>query len=169
MAKYVFSYRVPSGFVPGSPESVAAWQSWLGGMGSSLADLGEAVIEAAAVGEVASGTTRLAGYSVVVADDMDAALAIAKGCPALQVGGGVEVGTVMEVTGRERHHVIIARATPIVPRDTPRQGHARAAVRGDVPGRRRRLDRKCRAADHPDASGLLGAEPAVGGQRLSDH
>ena len=85
MAKYVFSYRVPSDFVPGSPESVAAWQAWLGGMGSSLADLGEAVIEAAAVGEVASGTTRLAGYSVVVADDMDAALAIAKGCPALQV------------------------------------------------------------------------------------
>jgi hypothetical protein len=85
--------------VPGSPESVAAWQSWLGGMGSSLADLGEAVIEAAAVGEVASGNTRLAGYSVVVADDMDAALAIAKGCPALQAGGGVEVGTVMEVDG----------------------------------------------------------------------
>jgi len=52
MAKYVFSYRVPSDFVPGSPESVAAWLSWLGGMGSSLADLGEAVIEAAAVGEV---------------------------------------------------------------------------------------------------------------------
>jgi len=68
-------------------------------MGSSLADLGEAVIDAAAVGEVASGTTRLAGYSVVVADDMDAALAIAKGCPALQAGGGVEVGTVMEVDG----------------------------------------------------------------------
>ena len=99
MAKYVFSYRVPSDFVPGSPESVAAWQAWLGGMGSSLADLGEAVVEAAAVGEVASGTTRLAGYSVAVADDMDAALAIAKGCPALQVGGGVEVGTVMEVDG----------------------------------------------------------------------
>jgi hypothetical protein len=90
---------VPSDFVPGSPESVAAWQSWLGGMGSSLADLGEAVIDAAAVGEVASGTTRLAGYSVIVADDMDAALAIAKSCPALQVGGGVEVGTVMEVDG----------------------------------------------------------------------
>ena len=99
MAKYVFSYRVPADFVPGSPESVAAWQSWLGGMGSSLADLGEAVIDAAAVGEVASGTTRLAGYSVVVADDMDAALAIAKGCPALQAGGGVEVGAVMEVDG----------------------------------------------------------------------
>jgi hypothetical protein len=98
MAKYVFSYRVPSGFVPGSPESVAAWQSWLGGMGSGLADLGEAVIEAA-VGEVASGTTRLAGYSVVVAEDTDAALAIAKGCPALQAGGGVEVGTVMIAAG----------------------------------------------------------------------
>jgi hypothetical protein len=99
MAKYVFSYRVPSDYEPNGAETFAEWQAWLGGMGSALVDFGQAVVDNAAVGEVASGTTRLAGYSVVVADDMDAALALVKGCPALQAGGGVEVGTVMEVDG----------------------------------------------------------------------
>ena len=42
-------------------------------------------------------------------------------------------------------------------------------MRGDVPGRHGRRDRERRAADHPYASGVLGAEPAVGGQRLPDH
>ena len=99
MAKYVFSYRVPSDYEPNGAETFAEWQAWLGAMGPSLVDFGEAVADNAAVGEVASGATRLAGYSVVVAADMDAALAIAKGSPALQAGGGVEVGTVMEVDG----------------------------------------------------------------------
>jgi hypothetical protein len=99
MAKYVFSYRVPSDYEPNGAETFAEWQSWLGGMGSALVDFGQAVTDNAAVGEVASGTTRLAGYSVVVAADIDAALAIAKGSPALRAGGGVEVGTVMEAAG----------------------------------------------------------------------
>jgi hypothetical protein len=38
-------------------------------------------------------------YSVVSAQDMDSALALAKDCPVLRVGGGVEVGPVMEVAG----------------------------------------------------------------------
>jgi hypothetical protein len=95
MAKYVFSYRVPQDFVPAGPEAMAAWQGWLEGMGGQLADFGQAVIENSAIGEVSDGT-RLAGYSVVEADDMEAALTLAKGCPALQVGGGVEVGAAME-------------------------------------------------------------------------
>jgi hypothetical protein len=38
----------------------------------------------------------MVGYSVVAAEDLDSALALAKDCPALRVGGGVEVGPVME-------------------------------------------------------------------------
>lgn len=96
MAKYVFSYRVPTGYVPAGPETMAAWQGWFQGMGAALAEYGQAVIKTAAVGEVASGATRLVGYSVVDTDDIQAALALAKGCPALQVGGSVEVGAVMD-------------------------------------------------------------------------
>jgi hypothetical protein len=96
MAKYVFSYRVPSDYVPhaGTP---AEWQAWFGGMGSALVDVGHAVTDYASLGEVGGNSSRMIGYSVVSAEDMDSALALAKDCPVMRVGGGVEVGPVMEV------------------------------------------------------------------------
>jgi hypothetical protein len=97
MANYVFSYRVPSDYVPGA-ETAAEWQAWFAGLGSALVDLGNAVTDYASLGEVGSGS-RMVGYSAVSAEDMDSALALAKDCPALRVGGGVEVGPVMEAAG----------------------------------------------------------------------
>lgn len=98
MAKYVFSFRVPSGYAPhaGTP---AEWQAWFGGLGSALVSVGHAVTEYASLGEVGGSGSRMVGYSVVSAEDMDSALALAKDCPALRVGGGVEVGPVMEAAG----------------------------------------------------------------------
>jgi hypothetical protein len=96
MARYVFSFRVPSDYRPnaGTP---AEWQDWFGGLGSSLVDVGNAVTEYASLGEVGGSDSRMVAYSVVSAEDMDSALALAKDCPVLRVGGGVEVGPVMEV------------------------------------------------------------------------
>jgi hypothetical protein len=99
MAKYVFSFRVPSDYAPnaGTP---AEWQAWFGGLGSALVDVGHAVTDYASLGEVGGGgDSRMVGYSVVSAEDMDSALALAKDCPVLPVGGGVEVGPVMEAAG----------------------------------------------------------------------
>jgi hypothetical protein len=98
MAKYVFSYRAPSGYAPdaGTP---AEWQAWFGGLGPALVDVGHAVTDYASLGEAGGSDSRMVGYSVVSADDMDSALALAKDCPALRVGGGVEVGPVMEAAG----------------------------------------------------------------------
>jgi hypothetical protein len=98
MAKYVFSYRVPSGYAPGA-ETAAEWQAWFGTMGSALMSVGHAVTDYASLGEVGGSGSRMVGYSVVSAEDMDSALALAKDCPALRVGGGVEVGPVLEVAG----------------------------------------------------------------------
>jgi hypothetical protein len=95
MTKYVFSYRVPSDYRPNAGTR-AEWQSWFGGMGSALVDVGNAVTEYASVGEVGGSGSRVVGYSVVCAEDMDSALALAKDCPTLRIGGGVEVGPVME-------------------------------------------------------------------------
>jgi len=95
MAKYVFSYRVPSDYAPGA-ETAGEWQAWFGGMGSALVDIGNAVTDYASLGEVGGSDSRMVGYSVVSAEDIDAAVALANGCPALRVGGGVEVGPVME-------------------------------------------------------------------------
>ena len=98
MAKYVFSYRAPSGYAPdaGTP---AEWQAWFGGIGPALVDLGHAVTDYASLGEVGGSGSRMAGYSVVSAEDLDSAVALARDCPALRAGGGVEVGPVMEVAG----------------------------------------------------------------------
>ena len=96
MTNFVFSYRVPSDYKPGA-ETAAEWRAWFGGMGSALADIGHAVTDYAALGEVGDNGSRMVGYSVVSAQDIDAALALAKDCPALRVGGGVEVGPVMVV------------------------------------------------------------------------
>jgi hypothetical protein len=98
MAKYVFSFRVPSDYVPnaGTP---AEWQAWFAGLGSALADVGHAVIDYASLGEVGGSGFRMVAHPVVSAEDMDSALALAKDCPVLRVGGGVEVGPVMEAVG----------------------------------------------------------------------
>jgi hypothetical protein len=98
MAKYVFSYRVPADYSP-SAGTPAEWQAWLGGLGSALADVGHAVTDYASLGEVGGSGSRMVGYSVVSAADMDSALALARDCPVMRAGGGVEVGPVMEATG----------------------------------------------------------------------
>ena len=98
MAKYVFSFRVPSDYVPnaGTP---AEWRAWFGSLGSALVDVGNAVTDYTSVGEVGGSGSRMVAYSVVSAEDIDSALALAKDCPVMRVGGGVEVGPVMEAAG----------------------------------------------------------------------
>ena len=98
MAKYVFSFRVPSDYAPHA-ETAAEWQAWFGELGSALADVGHAVTDYASLGEVGGSDSRMVAYSVVSAEDMDSALALAKDCPVMRVGGGVEVGPVMEAAG----------------------------------------------------------------------
>ena len=98
MGKYVFSYRVPSDYAPGAG-TAAEWQAWFGGLGSALVDVGNAVTGYASLGEVGGSDSRMVAYSVVSAEDMDSALALAKDCPVMRVGGGVEVGPAMEVAG----------------------------------------------------------------------
>ena len=80
MANFVFSYRVPSDYAPGAG-TAAEWQAWFGGMGSALVDFGHAVTDYASLGEVGGSGSRMVGYSVVSAEDLDSALALAKDCP----------------------------------------------------------------------------------------
>jgi hypothetical protein len=96
MPTFVLAYRSAKGYVP-SPETGQAWRSWFEGMGDSLVDLGKPVIDRTALGNHDAESTQLGGYSLVTADDLEAAVAIAKGCPALSSGGGVEVGELGDV------------------------------------------------------------------------
>ena len=96
MAKFLFAYRVPRDYTPGRPQNVAAWIAWFESMGASLVDQGLPVVASSPLGSSGAGT-RLGGYSLVSAEDLDAALAIAKGCPALELNGGVEVGLTIDL------------------------------------------------------------------------
>jgi hypothetical protein len=94
MPKFLFSYRVPQDYRPGQ-ETGQAWQAWFESLGSSRTDPGHGVLGTRALGNLVGGI-RLGGYSVVTAEDMDSAVALAEGCPALRFGGGVEIGAVMD-------------------------------------------------------------------------
>ena len=95
MATYVFSFRVPADYTPDTGTS-AEWQAWFAGLGPALVDIGNAVSDYASLGDVGGPGSRMVAYSVVSADDLDSALALAKDCPVMRVGGGVEIGPVME-------------------------------------------------------------------------
>jgi hypothetical protein len=95
MTRFVISYRAAENYVPDN----SAWVPWLKLMQPSLADIGNPirVREVTQLGECGA-SQQLRGYSVVTADDMESALALAKGCPGLADRGfGIEVGLVEEV------------------------------------------------------------------------
>ena len=99
MAKYVISYRAPQDYVPGREDDMAAWAAWFKSIGEDLVDFGSPVRGTIQIGDCGAGQ-RLRGYSVISADDLDAALHVAKGCPGLNdTGFGVEVGAVEEMPG----------------------------------------------------------------------
>ena len=95
MSKFVLSFRAPKSrsLTPGQE---AAWGEWFGTMGTSIADFGNRVGETSPLGNCGTDTT-LGGYTLIEAKDLQAAVALAKGCPGLQHGGGVEVGSVIEM------------------------------------------------------------------------
>ena len=96
MAEFIFTYRTPADYTPGTPDGIAGWTAWFQSMGSQLRDLGKPVFNRATVGDSADGAL-LGGYSLVTADNLDEALTLAKGCPIVAAGGGVEVGELADL------------------------------------------------------------------------
>jgi YCII-related domain len=95
MSRFIFTYRPAKGYQP-SEEAAAAWGAWFERIEGSVLDRGNPVFESSTLGNVAADT-RLGGYSVVTAENLDAAIALAEGCPLLERGGGVEVGVITEL------------------------------------------------------------------------
>jgi hypothetical protein len=90
MPTYVIVNRVPRGYRP-SPGAQRAWTAWFERLDATLVDRGNPVFSSTTLGSTGADTA-LGGYTLVSADDLDAAVALAKSCPALSHGGGVEVG-----------------------------------------------------------------------------
>ncbi len=79
----------------------AAWMDWFGSLGSSVVEIGNPVNDASTVGRTAG--TRIGGYSVISAPDAAAAAELARSCPAVQLGGGVELGEIVDVAGTHQN------------------------------------------------------------------
>jgi len=97
MTTFLFTYRAPGNYVRGTAEGVAAWTAWFDSMGAAVVNIGNPVAESATVGDCGNSVLPLDGYSLVTADDLDAALTMAKGCPLVSRGGGVEVGSLLDL------------------------------------------------------------------------
>lgn len=104
MANYMLIYREkPDAWssAPG-PEEMKAWENWfkkiqaegsMVEMGAPYASEAKVVTQDATTDEAptSAGNLILAGYSIVKADNLDAAAAIAKACPGIQQGCSIEV------------------------------------------------------------------------------
>ena len=104
MPNYLLAYH--GGGMPATQEEqarvMAAWGEWYQGLGEAVVDGGNPISRSRTIagdGSVSpgGGPNPITGYSIIAADDMDAAVAAAKGCPILESGGSVEVGEIFRV------------------------------------------------------------------------
>jgi hypothetical protein len=111
MAQFIFSYRSASDYQPRvDPDARAAWTAFFDDViTTNVVDPGKPVFEPTTVLGEAGPSTRLGGYSIVTADDLDAALSMAKQCPAIARGGGVEVGVLADLPAEHPAEQIRAR------------------------------------------------------------
>jgi hypothetical protein len=95
MSKYLFVYY--GGGMAATPaeqkKSMDAWMAWFGKLGSAVVDAGTQTKPGKIVsksGAKAIGDNPVAGYSIIKADNLDAAVAIAKSQP--DVSKGMQIG-----------------------------------------------------------------------------
>jgi len=104
MPKFLMVFH--GGKAPSSPEEgekvMAEWMAWYGGMGDAIVDPGNPVGQSHTVsqsGAVADGGPNpVSGYSIINAADIEAAKAMAAGCPMVKDGSGnVEVAEAIDM------------------------------------------------------------------------
>jgi hypothetical protein len=95
MPSYVFTYRQAKG-APLNMDEAQSWFKWFDEIGEHIAVPGSAVGSSRQVGNV-GGDQSVSGFTVINARDMDQAVEIAQGCPAIGLGHGLEVGELLEI------------------------------------------------------------------------
>ena len=104
MAKYLLVYH--GGGMPEGEEAqakvMAAWGTWFQNLGPALADGGNPTSQTKTIASDGSvsdggGANPATGYSLIEADGLDAAVALAKGCPVLGGGASIEVAETFNV------------------------------------------------------------------------
>jgi hypothetical protein len=105
MSQYIITYL--GGNPPASPEEgkqhFAKYSEWLASLGESAVSPMNPFKDTSTVNPDATisegSSTKMSGYTVIEAESMDAALAIAQACPFLDIGGSLEVSELMQMPG----------------------------------------------------------------------
>jgi hypothetical protein len=104
MTKYVIAYHGGRKFE--SPQEGAAymakWKAWMGSVGAAMVEPGMPLGAGKLIGPAGVTDRRadmLTGFSIIVADSLDAAVALARQCPHLD-HGTMEVAEAMEMKMR---------------------------------------------------------------------
>jgi hypothetical protein len=97
MSSYVLAFRGHPDRAPRSGED-EAWGAWFGRLGPAIADFGHRVGASRTLspqrGDDPDGRV-LTGYIVITAENLDAAVELASGCPGLAHDASVEVAEVV--------------------------------------------------------------------------
>lgn len=104
MPKYIFAYHggdMPETEAEGA-QVMAEWTAWFEGMGDAVVDGGNPVGPSSTLqsdGTIScdGGPNPLSGYSLIKADDIEQATAIARDCPILKARGSIEIAEAMEM------------------------------------------------------------------------
>jgi hypothetical protein len=101
MANYLLTYY--GGGMPETEEAsaqvMAAWTAWFEQLGDALVDGGNPTSHSRAIspdGSVMDATSAPSGYSIIRAQDLDAAVKAAQGCPVLGGGSTIVVSETFE-------------------------------------------------------------------------
>jgi hypothetical protein len=105
MPQYCMTYL--GGDKPSSPEEgkqhMSKYMTWLSSLGNSAVSPANPLKNTSTVnsdGSVTIGSkTSMSGFTIIEADSMESALAIAKSCPFLEIGGSLEVSELMKMPG----------------------------------------------------------------------
>ena len=104
MAKFIMVYL--GGDQPSSPEEgkqhFEKYKQWLGALGDAVVSPANPLKNTTTVNPDASqssgGKSGMSGYTIVEAESLDAALAMARTCPFLEINGSLEVSELMQMS-----------------------------------------------------------------------
>jgi hypothetical protein len=104
MSKFILSYRKAKSYDPvGDPAGVAAWAEFLDGViAPNVVDPGWPVFEPSTIVGDCGARTQVGGYAIVEAHDLATAVSIARRCPTVERGGGVEVAVLADLPPEHR-------------------------------------------------------------------
>lgn len=105
MSQYMMTYL--GGNQPSTPEEgkqhFAKYMEWLSSLGDAAVSPANPLKDTTTVnpdGSVTSGgITNMSGFTIIEVESKESALAIAKACPFLEIGGSMEVSELMRMPG----------------------------------------------------------------------